>query len=126
MPKVLAVADAAWVLDELRAALSDPTFEIVEHGDPRTVIDQIVEHGPDVVVSDLQVGSMGGMAITRAVLQAAALDHVPAIPVILLLDRSADTFLARRAGATGWVTKPINDFELRDAITGAMVTEGGS
>lgn len=121
MTKVLAVADADWVMRGLRAALSDPSFEIIEHEDPRTLLDAIVDSAPDVVVSDLQVGSMGGMAITRAVRQAAALEEIPATPVVLLLDRGADAFLARRAGAAGWVGKPINAFELRDVIAAARV-----
>jgi DNA-binding response OmpR family regulator len=37
---------------------------------------------------------------------------------VLLLDRSADSFLAKRAGADAWVIKPFHDAELRAAVQG--------
>jgi CheY-like chemotaxis protein len=35
---------------------------------------------------------------------------------VLLLDRAADAFIARRAGADAHVLKPINAAELRQAV----------
>jgi CheY-like chemotaxis protein len=37
----------------------------------------------------------------------------------VLLDRDVDAFIARRAGAAGWVRKPFSTPELRQAIDGA-------
>lgn len=65
-----------------------------------------------MIVVDLQIGSMGGMAVIRAVREALAGATVP--PIIMLLDRAADAFLARRAGADAWVRKPLDGFELRE------------
>ena len=76
------------------------------------------DDNPDAVIIDMQVGSMGGMAIVRALLDAAAMSHVPRTPTILLLDRSADVFLAGRAGADAFLVKPIVAEELRAALRG--------
>jgi two-component system nitrate/nitrite response regulator NarL len=40
---------------------------------------------------------------------------VPHFPVLMLLDRSADLFLARRSMADGWLVKPLDAFRLRRA-----------
>jgi hypothetical protein len=42
----------------------------------------------------------------------------------MLLDRAADTFLARRAGAEGWLVKPLDSLRLRRAAT--TILQGGA
>jgi DNA-binding response OmpR family regulator len=117
MAKVLLVADAEWVINDVRAALSDPAHDLFTVTDPREAEDVWYDEEPDVVVIDLQIGSMGGFAVTRALRGAASgLDESPP-PMIALLDRSVDTFLASRSGADAWLLKPISAFGLRDLVT---------
>lgn len=120
MSDILVVADETWVLNDVRAALSEPRYTLHEIADPREVTDRIETTLPDAVVVDMQIGSMGGMAVTRAVRDAAAVERVTAPPIILLLDRDADAFLAGRSGAVAWVRKPFSAYELRAAIDGAL------
>jgi hypothetical protein len=42
----------------------------------------------------------------------------------MLLDRQADVFLASRAGAEGWLIKPLDSLRLRKAAT--VLTSGGT
>lgn len=121
MPNIIVVADEAWVANDVRAALAERRFTITEVHDPRSAVDACREHEADALVVDLQVGSMGGMAVARAVRDAVGSGSLPPTAVLLLLDRRADTFLARRAGADGWIQKPFGSFELRDAID-ALIT----
>ncbi|MEN8234807.1 MAG: response regulator [Actinomycetota bacterium] len=114
MSRVLVVADEPWVRNEVHAALSIGSNELIDHDDPATVAETARDESVDVVVVDLQVASMGGMAMTRAMREQAE-----PIPVIMLLDREADTFLAGRAGATAWVTKPFTAAALRAAVADA-------
>ena len=116
MPKILVVADEAWVVNDVRAALADSRYQVSVLGDPTDIAETYGEVGPDVVVLDLQVGSMGGMAGTREIRHAAARTGTDPAPVVVLLDREADSFLAKRAGATARIRKPFNGFELRDLI----------
>jgi len=115
MPTVLVVADGSWVTNEVRSALSVGSFQIEEISDPRAVEERLARSHLDAVIVDMQVGSMGGMAIVRAIRQATDPSDRPR--TVILLDRSADSFLARRAGADAYVQKPINDAELRTALT---------
>ena len=116
MADILVVADTAWVVNDVRAALSDGRTTIREIADPRSVVKAVKEQTPAVVVVDLQIGSMGGMAVTRAVRDAFPMGTASAPPVILMLDRDADAFLAGRSGAAAWVRKPFSSGELRAAV----------
>ena len=114
MPTVLVVADGSWVTNEVRSALSLGPWQIEELDDPRTVTDRLSESKVDVVIVDMQIGSKGGMAVIRSIRQDT--DDLDRPRMVLLLDRSADRFLARRAGADAAVLKPVNAAELRHAV----------
>lgn len=114
MPTALVVADGSWVTNEVRSALSVGAWQIEEINDPRTVTERLEESRVDVVIIDLQVGSKGGMAVIRSIRQAT--DPTTRPRMVLLLDRSADRFLARRAGADASVLKPFDAPELRAAL----------
>jgi DNA-binding response OmpR family regulator len=114
MSKLVLVADAPWVANEVRAALALDGWQYFEVADPRQATAIVLEARPDVVLVDMQVGSMGGMAVVRDIRQ--RVDHRPR--VVMLLDRSPDRFLARRAGADASVLKPFDAVTLRRAISG--------
>lgn len=114
MSKVLLVTDASWVSNEVRASLSLGEWAIEEISDPRLTTSLVMEKRPDAVIVDMQVGSMGGMAVIRGI--RGEIDETDRPRTVLLLDRSADEFIARRAGADACVLKPINAYELRTAL----------
>ena len=114
MPTALVVADGSWVTNEVRSALSFGGWEIEEITDPRSVVARVEESRVDAVIIDMQVGSKGGMAVIRSIRQATDLFERPRL--VLLLDRTADEFLARRAGADAAVLKPFDAPELRAAL----------
>jgi DNA-binding response OmpR family regulator len=125
MTEILLVADVSWIINDVRAALSDGSHNVSTTDDPRAVVAAIAETRPDVLLIDLQVGSMGGMAVTRSVRDAAATSDLDRPAIVLLLDRDADGFLAGRSGADGWVRKPFSADELRtavDSVRGASTT----
>ena len=62
----------------------------------------------DIAIFDLQIGSMGGMAVTMSLRLDESAGGVPHVPVLMLLDRVADVHLARRSGADGWLVKPLD------------------
>ena len=116
MPDVVVAADAPWVVDEVRSVLSGPadTVRVVTAGE--LVLPAVAADKPDLVILDLQIGSMGAIAVCmdlRLEEGARRLDHVP---VLVLLDRRADVFLARRVEADGWLIKPLDPIRLRKAI----------
>lgn len=116
MADILVVTDASWVVNDVRSALTDARFSVAVAADPRSAGDAVTEQEPDIVLVDLQVGSMGGMAVTRAIRDAAAVAGSSRPPIVLLLDRDADGFLAGRSGADAWLRKPFTADALRSTI----------
>lgn len=116
----MVIADETWAKNEVHAALTEPEYTLIDHDEPRTARETVVAESPELVIIDLQVGSMGGMAIARDLHQKAALNHEDAVPVVLLLDRGADSFLAKRAGVAAWVTKPFTSHQIRTAVEHAL------
>jgi CheY-like chemotaxis protein len=123
MPKVLVVADTPWVRNDVHASLSLPGYDLFDHADPRSLTDAVIDFEPDVAVIDLQVASMGGMAMARALKGASITPGFPEVPVVLLLDRSADRSLAKRAAADAWLQKPFTAADLRQAVAGVLTEE---
>ena len=120
--------DAQWLVDDVLAALGDEQTSFTVCTEGREVSKQVARLDQaggvyDLGIFDLQIGSMGGMAVTMALRLDASLGHAPAIPVLMLLDRVADVHLAKRCGADGWIIKPLDPLRLRRAAE--MVAAGG-
>jgi CheY-like chemotaxis protein len=113
--KLLLVADTEWVRNDVAAALPSTAWS-VHFSDPRTVVEAATAHPPAAAVIDMQVGSMGGMAVIHRLRDAMAMGEIAHFPLILLLDRPADDFLARRAGADRSLVKPFTAQQLRKAL----------
>jgi DNA-binding response OmpR family regulator len=124
VPHILIAADAEWVIDDVRSALETPdtTFVVCRRG--QDVETAAKGQTPDLAVLDLQIGNMGGMAVCMNLRLDESGGRLPHIRVLMLLDRAADTFLARRAGAEGWLVKPLDSLRLRRAAT--TVLKGGT
>jgi DNA-binding response OmpR family regulator len=124
----LIATDASWVVDDVTAALGADgvTFTVCREG--RVVSDQVEIATPDLAILDLQIGSMGGMAVTMSLRLDESAGTLPHVPVLMLLDRRADLHLARRSGAEGWLIKPLDSLRLKRAVTkilaGGTYTEG--
>ena len=116
----MVIADEPWTRNEVHAALAEPDYTLIDHDDPATSGDVLRSEQADAVVIDLQVGSMGGMAIARDLHQQAAMAKRESVPVVLLLDRKADSFLAKRSGVAAWVTKPFTAHDIRIAVESAI------
>lgn len=128
MPHYLIATDADWVLDEVQAALGgrDVRFTVCRSG--KEVEPAVQADPPDLAVLDLQIGSMGGMAVTMHLRLEESGGRLPHVPVLMLLDRRADLHLARRSGAEGWLVKPLDPLRLRRAaraiLAGGTYHEG--
>ena len=78
---------------------------------------------PDLVMLDLQIGNMGGMAACMELRLDESIGARERVPVLMLLDRDADIFLAQRTDSEGWLVKPLDAFRLRRAATALLAGE---
>lgn len=125
---MLLATDADWIFDEVDAALADTSTSVVRVRTGVEVVPACRELDPDLVVIDLQIGNMGGMAASIAIHQEQDAGRLGDAPVLMLLDRGPDVFLAQRSAAEGWLVKPLDAFRLRRAaqalLAGGTFTEG--
>lgn len=115
MPNVLLVTDADWIHDEVDAALADADTTVLRVRSGREAIPAVAEHEPVLVILDLQIGNMGGFATCMNLRQEEGAGRLKTRPILMLLDRHDDLFLAHRSDADGWLIKPVDAFRLRKA-----------
>jgi len=125
---VLIATDADEVFDEVDAALSGPDTGVARVTTGASVQPAVEHLDPELVVLDLQIGNMGGMATCINLRLEEGAGRLAPQRVLMLLDRPADVFLARRSGADGWLIKPLDALRLRRAteeiLSGGTYTEG--
>ncbi len=119
MSTVLVATTADHVHDELEASLGGQS-RIVRVTGGSEVLDAVREHQPDLVVLDLQIGNMGGMAACLDLRLEQRAGRIPTQHVVMLLDRQANTYLAGQAEADAWIVKPLNPMELRQTASAVM------
>ncbi|HEX2294530.1 MAG TPA: hypothetical protein VHN37_04400 [Actinomycetota bacterium] len=105
---VLVVTDDPTLRLEARYAFPED-FDVVVVDDARAALSELALWTPAVVVVDLLAGSAGGFALGSDMSQDARLRGVP---LLVLIDRPQDEWLARQAGADAVRTKPIDTAEL--------------
>jgi DNA-binding response OmpR family regulator len=123
VPTILVASDADWVRDQVRAALVGPGFEVIEVERGRDVRTVVAERTPDLVIVDLQIANMGGMAVSLDLRLEESGGRLPHVPILLLLDREADRFLARRSAADAMLVKPIDGGTLRRTVKTLLAAE---
>ena len=101
---VLVVSDDPAVRDEMRYGAPDGV-EVSFALDSRQAIEAMLKAAPSVVVVDLQTGSAGGYNLAKRMSQTRSLSKVP---VLMLLERPQDAWLARQSGAARVRVKPVD------------------
>jgi DNA-binding response OmpR family regulator len=106
----------ALTVRSVQRRLSEP-FDVLEARDGVRGIALAWKHLPDVVVADEITSRAGAFAVARDLKGAD-----PAFPgvVVILLERTQDQWLARWSGADAWFDKPVNPFELGEAVAGLL------
>jgi len=119
---ILLASDADWLVDDVEAALGGAhLIHRVRAG--IDVVPAIEQVDPALVLLDLQIGNMGGVAACIAVKQRVIMGDLADRPVLLLLDREVDSFLAKEADADGWLVKPLDAFGTLRAVEAALSGE---
>ena len=120
--RVLLADDHATVRHGLKLLIdAEPDMTVVaEAGDGEEAIRKTLEMKPDIVVMDISMPGVNGLAATRTLKQIQ-----PSVLVITLTRHTEDAYLQEllRAGASGFVLKRSAPAELLHAIRG--VASGG-
>lgn len=113
---ILVATDAQYVVNDVTSALSGPDVRFTICSEGREVSRLVAKGDVDLAVLDLQIGSKGGMAVAMDLRLDHSAGRVPAVKVLMLLDRTADVHLAKRSAADGWIVKPTDPLSLKRAV----------
>lgn len=102
MARVLIVEDSPTQASDLRFLLEDAGFDVDEAGDGLAALATMREGLPNLIVTDLQMPRMDGLALVEAV----RAEH-PTVPVVLITAHGSEEIAARalRVGAATYVPK---------------------
>lgn len=122
-PVRVLLADDQSLFREALAVLLGVRDDIVvvgEAGDGAQALDRAAELRPDVVLMDLRMPVLDGVAATRRM----RVEH-PGVRVIVLttFDDDEDVFAALRAGALGYLLKDASSAQLVEAVLAAARDE---
>ena len=87
MSTILVASDAPTVRAEIAATAGNPDVTVVEARSGPEVMVLVAASMPDLVIVDMQMGNMGGMATTLELHLEASYDKLAHVPVLMLLDR---------------------------------------
>lgn len=106
--RILAVDDESQITRVLRTSLSSQGYDIRTANDGETALEIVKDWPPDMVVTDLAMPGMDGLALCRR------LRETTKIPIIVLSVRGEERTKVKAldAGADDYVTKPFGMEEL--------------
>ena len=95
---------------------------VAEAGDGQAAIEMARTHRPDVILMDIRMPGMDGLAATEAIVEGA--DWPVKVLILTTFDPDEYVYKALRAGASGFVLKDISPEDLVTAVR--TVADGGA
>jgi len=120
-PNILIVDDDQDILKLISMRLTAAGYNTSMANDGVEAMSAISIHRPNLVISDLRMPAMGGMALLEAIHNA----H-PTLPVIMLTAHGSipDAVRATQRGVFGFLTKPFDSQELLQLVSSALRLSG--
>ncbi len=113
MSTVLLATDSDHLAAEVDATLAGDDCQVLRVRQGSDVLPVLEAVEPQLVLLDMQIGSMGGIATCIAIRQEEGALRLRHRPIALLLDREVDAHLAAESRAEGWLLKPVDSLRLR-------------
>lgn len=116
-PLILIVDDDPGILKVLSLRLSASGYRIDTANSGAEALQRIKTKTPDLVLSDLRMDGMDGMALFSAIQE-----YDPALPVVIVTAHGSipDAVAATQKGVFGFLTKPIDKEQLFKTINAAL------
>jgi two-component system chemotaxis response regulator CheY len=112
---ILAVDDSASIRQMVKLALTSGGYEVVFGVDGNDGLEQARKQRADMVLTDLNMPGMNGIALIREIRK---LPNYIGVPIIFLTTESDPELKkeAKAAGATAWIVKPFQQDQLLTAV----------
>lgn len=114
--KILMVDDSTMVRQMVSFTLTEAGFDVLEAEHGQAALDRLQSHTIDLIVTDLNMPVMDGIAFIG---KARSLATTQYVPILMLTTESQPEMKqkGRAAGATGWIVKPFDPPKLLAVIS---------
>ena len=117
MPKVMVVDDAAFVRRRCKNMLVENGFDVVEAANGLEAISVYMESLPDMVLMDISMPGLGGLAALREIMK---IDPSAKVAMVTAMGQQALVMEAFKTGAVDFVIKPFDQDQVLDTINRAL------
>jgi len=117
MPLVIFVDDSETALASTRMVTNSMPIEVKQYTKAQNALAEIKGGSvPDLVITDLNMPEMNGLEFLAELRK---LPSTKRIPVLMLTTETKDDLKqqGKALGLTGWIVKPFNPTQLKQAIT---------
>ncbi|MEM0978728.1 MAG: EAL domain-containing protein [Cyanobacteria bacterium P01_H01_bin.58] len=114
-PAILVVDDEPDNFDVIEALLNSEKYDLYYSPSGRQILHQLDHYQPDVILLDVMMPDMDGMAVCRCIKQMPIWSAVPVIMVTALTGKD-DLAQCIAAGADDFISKPVSRIELQARI----------
>jgi len=118
--KILIVEDDPRNMRLLEMTLRARGYTLLEATDGREALDIVVRERPDLVITDIQLPKMNGLAVTKKFRKTPGFEDTPII-AITAYAMKGDRERAIEAGCNAYLSKPINTRELPEVIAAMLL-----
>ena len=118
---ILVVDDSAVMRQMITAILEEAGYAVLIAGTGQVALEHLGRSRVDLVLTDWTMIPMNGGELTRQLRLLPAYAHVPVV-VLSTISSEAGKSEARKAGANGWLSKPVNPETLLDVVSNLLKT----
>ena len=120
--EILIVEDSPTQAERLRRLIASAGYRVRVAANGRKALDQIREHKPQLIVSDIIMPEMNGYELCRALKADPALRDIPVILVTALND-AKDIIRGIESGADNFIRKPYSEDYLLNRISQVLLNQ---
>jgi DNA-binding response OmpR family regulator len=117
--RILLIEDDEDVYDFLKPFLSGRGYEVDVATDGEVGLKKVADWKPDLVILDLMMPNVDGFGVLRA-LSGRPAGSPPRIIVVTAVQKRGGADEAMRLGASGFLTKPIDNEQLLETIQNTL------
>ena len=119
MARILIVDDSPSQLMGMKRIVEKLGHEALTAEDGAAGVDMAKAQKQDLILMDVVMPNLNGFQATRAISKEATTSHIP-IVLVTTKDQETDKVWGMRQGAKAYITKPFNENQLVEVITGLL------